>query len=149
MKFRKELGFSTSVERSELMKKIHSNNTKPEIILRKALWSQGIRYRLNVKKVTGTPDILISKHKIAIFVDGEFWHGFNWGQKKLRLKSNRDFWIPKIERNIKRDEEVNNKLLLDGYKVFRFWEHQIYNDAAGCVAGILSFISEKRSTSLL
>lgn len=105
-KFSKENGFTTSTERSELMRKIRSRNTKPEIRLRKALWRSGIRYRLNVKKVYGSPDILISKYRIAIFVDGELWHGFNWNVKRDSIKSNRDYWIPKIERNMERDTKL-------------------------------------------
>jgi DNA mismatch endonuclease (patch repair protein) len=143
VRFKKEFGFSTTEERSRIMKKIRSNNTKPEITLRKELWSRGVRYRLNVKKLAGTPDIVINKTKVVIFIDGEFWHGYQWEHKKGRIKSNRDFWIPKIERNMERDVEVNRKLTDDGYKVFRFWEHQINKELDRCVESILQFALNK------
>lgn len=102
------------------MGKIKSQDTKPELKLKKALWNLGYRYRKNLKKLPGSPDIVYSKHKLAIFVDGEFWHGFNWSEKKAKIKTNRECWIPKIERNIQRDKQ-NNRLLLDtGWHVIRF-----------------------------
>ncbi len=126
-------GFYTSAIRSEAMKKIRSKNTKPEITLRKELWAQGYRYRTNIKKLPGKPDIVISKYKLAIFVDGEFWHGHQWDEKKEKIKSNRGFWIPKIERNIQRDDEVNEQLDRLGWTVIRFWQHKIANDLRGSV----------------
>lgn len=87
--------FDTTPERSKLMRKIKSNNTKPELLLRKSLWTLGVHYRLNVSKLPGKPDIVINKKKIVIFVDGEFWHGYNWEQKKLKIKSNKDYWLKK------------------------------------------------------
>ena len=139
-RFKKELGFQTTAQRSLLMSKIRSKETKPEILLRKALWGKGIRYRLNVKKLKGWPDIVINKHKIIVFVDGEFWHGFNWQDKKKKIKVNRDFWIPKIERNMQRDIENNENLKLLGYTVLRFWEHEIRKDLNSCVKKIIRHI---------
>ena len=140
IRFNKELGFSTSDERSNLMKNIRGKNTKPEVLLRKKLWSLGIRYRLNVRKLVGTPDIVIEKYKVVIFIDGEFWHGYKWEHKKERIKANREFWLPKIERNIERDIEVNNKLTQAGYKIFRFWGHQITKGIDDCVKTIIDYI---------
>ena len=134
--------FDTTSERSNLMRKIKSNNTKPEITLRKALWAKGIRYRLNVSKLHGKPDIVITKKKIAIFIDGEFWHGYNWENKKLKIKSNIGYWINKIERNIERDNTNNQKLTSMGYQVLRFWEHEIKKDLPGCLALILDAYSK-------
>lgn len=111
-KFKEEHGFFTTEERSAIMKKIPSKNTKPELIFRKELWRRGYRYRINDKKLPGSPDIVFKKMKTAIFIDGEFWHGFNWQEKKKKIKANRGYWIPKIERNIERDER-NNKELAD------------------------------------
>jgi DNA mismatch endonuclease (patch repair protein) len=113
-------GFETTEERSKLMSKIRGTNTRAEIALRKALWACGVRYRLNVSNLPGKPDIVIRKSKIVIFVDGEFWHGFKWKRKKPKIKSNRDYWIPKIERTIKRDKNNNTKLSSLGYAVFGF-----------------------------
>jgi DNA mismatch endonuclease (patch repair protein) len=127
------------------MSKIKSKDTNPEIKLRKFLWGLGIRYRKNVKKLPGSPDIVISKYKLVIFIDGEFWHGFNWATKKQKLKSNRDFWIPKIERNMQRDKENNLRLQNNGWKVMRFWEHQIKKEFNVCVNTILDYISEQKS----
>jgi len=139
-KFKKELGFETSESRSKLMSKIRSIETKPEIQLRKALWKHGVRYRKNVRDLPGQPDIVIKKSKILIFVDGEFWHGYNWEDKKSKIKTNRKFWIPKIERNIQRDLENNITLNKQGYTVLRFWEHQVKKDLSECVKMILSHL---------
>lgn len=139
-RFNKKLGFSTSIERSKIMSKIGSVDTKPEQRLRKFLWNLGIRYRKNVKKLPGTPDIVISKYKLIIFVDGDFWHGYNWEQKKATIKSNREFWIPKIERNIQRDRINNQKLEETGWKVMRFWDHELEKEFGVCVTKILYYL---------
>lgn len=133
--------FDTTPERSLRMSNIRSKDTHPEIILRKALWIKGIRYRLNVKKLSGKPDIVIGKYKLAIFVDGEFWHGFNWEEKKLRIKANKDYWIPKIEKNMQRDMQNTADLEAIGYTVMRFWEHEVRKNLEGCVLQISAAIS--------
>lgn len=116
----------TPPKRSKNMSKIKSKNTKPELLLRKKLWHSGLKgYRLNKKGVDGTPDIVYLKKKVAIFVDGEFWHGRNWNSKKKRIKTNKNYWLPKIEKNILRDEAVNMKLLYKGWTVLRFWDTDI------------------------
>jgi len=135
-RFKKELGYQTTPERSMLMGKIKSTETKSEILLRKELWKVGIRYRINVRKLPGCPDIVIKKNKLIVFVDGEFWHGFNWKIKKERIKTNRDFWIPKIERNMQRDKQNNIDLEKMGFTVLRFWEHQVKKDLVNCVKKI-------------
>lgn len=124
------------------MSKIKSQNTKPEQKLRKILWALGLRYRLNVRSLPGTPDILLRKYMLVIFIDGEFWHGYNWEEKRNKIKSNREFWIPKIERNIQRDQEINQQLSQLGFKVIRFWGQQINNDLNGCLQTILDFLSD-------
>jgi DNA mismatch endonuclease, patch repair protein len=138
LKFKKELGFQTSAERSALMSKIRSTGTKPEITLRKELWKTGIRYRVNVKTLPGSPDIVIRKNNLVVFVDGEFWHGYNWDIKKKKIKTNRKFWIPKIERNIQRDIENTKALKKLGFSILRFWEHEIKKDIGKCIRKILS-----------
>lgn len=139
-RFDEASGFYTTKARSHLMSKIKSKETKPEIKLRKVLWRLGIRYRKNVKKLPGTPDIVISKYKLIIFIDGEFWHGFNWEEKKNKIKSNRNFWIPKIERNMQRDQINNKALENEGWTVFRFWDWQIRREFGSCLFKILDYI---------
>ncbi len=125
------------------MGKIKSRNTKPELLLKKSLWNLGYRYRRTVHKLPGNPDIIYAGKKLAIFVDGEFWHGYNWSEKKLKIKTNRDFWIPKIERNMQRDEE-NNQLLKDiGWTVIRFWENQVEKDLDGCINIVVSHLEDE------
>lgn len=131
--------FDTTPERSKLMSKIKGKDTTPEILFRKSLWALGVRYRINVPKLPGKPDIVIEKKKTVVFIDGEFWHGYKWTEKKPKIKSNRDYWIIKIEKNMQRDIDNNQKLKILGYTVFRFWEHEIKKDLAGCLNMVLSF----------
>ena len=117
------------------MKYIHSKNTKIEVILRKALWNAGFRYRKNYDKLPGKPDIALTKYKIAIFCDGEFFHGKDWEVLKPKLEkgNNPDFWIKKITRNQQRDDEVNKQLLFMGWTVIRFWGNEIKKNTEQCV----------------
>ena len=140
-RFEKKHGFSTSSKRSALMSKIKGKNTSPEITLRKSLWKIGLRYRLHNKRLPGNPDIVMRKYMLVIFIDGEFWHGFNWEQKKLKIKANRCFWIPKIERNIQRDNINNVKLENLGFTVLRFWEQDIKKNLDGSLLKITEFIN--------
>jgi len=139
-RFREENGFYTTKERSKLMGKIKAKDTKPEIMFRKALWAKGYRYRKNVKKLPGKPDVVLNKAKLVIFIDGEFWHGYNWEEKKKTIKSNRAFWIPKIERNMQRDKEVEIELVKLGFTVFRFWEQQIKKQLETCINEVIEHI---------
>lgn len=124
-----------------MMGKIRGKNTKPEMLFRKALWRKGVRYRVDSKKLPGKPDISIQKYKLAIFIDGEFWHGYNWPERKPSLKSNRGFWIPKIERNMQRDQEVNAQLQEMNFTVFRFWTDEIKHNLDQCINDILVYIN--------
>jgi len=112
---------------SNNMRKIHSKDTSIELLLRKALWHKGYRYPKNYKALPGSPDIVLTKYKIAIFCDSEFFHGKDWEILKLRLEKgkNPDFWIKKIERNRNRDYENDKKLLFLGYTVLHFWGQDI------------------------
>ncbi|WP_203295556.1 very short patch repair endonuclease [Luteirhabdus pelagi] len=139
-RFSEEEGFYTTKNRSKIMSKIRGRNTKPELLLRKALWAKGLRYRVDSKVLPGKPDISIQKYKLAIFVDGSFWHGYNWDERKDTIKKNRRFWIPKIERNMQRDREVNHMLQQKGYRIFRFWEHEVKKNLNSCVHDILAYI---------
>ena len=117
----------TPEQRRKNMQHIKSADTEIEVLLRKALWKKGYRYRKNYKKLPGKPDIALTKYKIAIFCDGEFFHGKDWEVLKPRLEkgNNSDFWINKISRNRERDEEINKKLLFMGWTVIRFWGREI------------------------
>lgn len=125
----------TQLQRKKNMQHIKDKDTKIELVLRKALWERGYRYRKNVKNLPGKPDIILSKYKIAIFCDGEFFHGKDWEELKLRLKNsnNSEYWICKISRNKKRDEEINKQLLFQGWTVIRFWGNDIKKDVEGCI----------------
>ena len=122
------------------MSKIRSVDTKAELLLRKALWNAGFRYRLHNKKLPGKPDITITKYKLAIFVDGEFWHGYKWKDKKPKIKNNRAYWIPKLERNIARDKNNNKLLKKMGWNVLRFWEQQVKKGPEICIGKILEVV---------
>lgn len=139
---RKKSTRSKAGQRHYNMSQIRSQNTKIEIRLRKALWHLGIRYRINYPALPGKPDIAITKHKIAIFCDGEFWHGKDWQAKKEKINSNRDYWIPKIERNIMRDAEIDKKLHALDWKVLRFWGTDIQKNLEACVSDVQSAILE-------
>lgn len=122
------------------MSKVRGKNTKVELSFRKALWKKGVRYRVDSKKLPGKADVSIQKYKLAIFIDGEFWHGYNWPERKNTIKSNRGFWIPKIERNMQRDREVIQQLKEMGYTVFRFWAKEVKEDLDNCVNDILIYM---------
>ncbi|RIV72844.1 very short patch repair endonuclease [Flagellimonas aequoris] len=144
-RFNEESGFYTTPERSKIMGKIRGKNTKPELAFRKALWEAGYRYRIDYKKLIGKPDIALKKYKTVIFIDGEFWHGYNWVERRDKIKTNREFWIAKIERNIQRDEEVNEALDEMGYKVFRFWETQVKKNLDTCLEEVLTHLEEVKA----
>lgn len=114
------------------MSRIRCKDTKIEVMLRKELWSRGLRYRKNVKTVPGKPDIAFIGKKVAVFCDSEFWHGYDWENRKDTIKTNREFWINKIERNIQRDSEVNQMLTEQGWTILRFWGNDIKKNLSGC-----------------
>jgi len=125
----------TPEQRRKNMQHIRSKDTKIEVTLRKALWHRGYRYRKNVKELPGHPDIVLTRYKIAIFCDGEFFHGKDWEVLKPRLEksNNSEFWISKISRNRKRDDEVNKQLLFKGWTVIRFWGNDIKKNTDECI----------------
>ena len=102
----------------------------------------GYRYRKNDKRLPGSPDIAIPRHRIAIFVDGEFWHGKDWETRKPRLKSNREYWIEKIEENIARDKRVDDQLRAMDWIPIHFWSKDALKDTDSCISDIISFIIE-------
>lgn len=126
------------------MSAVKSANTTPEVLLRKTLWRMGLRYRLNVKTLPGKPDIVFAKAKVALFVDGDFWHGRQWrlrGYKSLESQfdgvSNKPYWVEKIRRNIARDREVGGQLRKLGWRVVRVWESEIKKDVGKAVKQVL------------
>ena len=112
-------------ERSELMSHIRSTNTKPEVALRRALWRRGFRYRVNVKNLPGSPDIVLPKHRTVVFVHGCFWHGHNGCKEFTVPKTNTEFWVKKVARNQERDQEVWRKLEAKGWSVVIVWECEL------------------------
>ena len=127
------------------MQSIRSKDTKAEIALRKALWHNGYRYRKNYNKLPGRPDIALTKYKIAVFCDSEFFHGKDWDLKRKKLQNSEraDFWISKIERNIERDRENEKALHFLGWSVLRFWAKDILKDTAGCIKTIEELIIDQ------
>lgn len=125
------------------MRRIKNKDSNIELMLRKELWSRGLRYRKNVTKIVGKPDIAFLGKKVVVFCDSEFWHGFNWEERKKDFKSNQDFWIPKIERNIQRDIEVNKQLTEEGWTVLRFWGRDIKKNCSECADVIQESLKEK------
>ena len=135
----------TKSKRSHTMSRIHSEDTSIELALRKALWHKGYRYRKNYKMLPGKPDIAITKYRIAIFCDSEFFHGYDWITKKDKIQHNREYWIKKIERNTKRDRENDLKLLAMNWIPLHFWGHDIQRDLEGCVNDIETVIFELKT----
>ena len=123
----------TEKQRKKCMKAITSKDTKIEVMLRKSLWHKGYRYRKNYKKLLGKPDIVFWRKKIAIFCDGDFWHGYDWENRKNNISTNKNYWLNKIEKNIERDKKNTKKLEEKGWKVLRFWGHEIKNNLDKCV----------------
>ena len=111
----------TKEQRSKIMSAIHSKNTKPELTLRKALWAKGIRFRIHYGKEK--IDIAFPSRKLAIFVDGCFWHSCPLHSHVP--KSNLQYWVPKLKKNVERDAEKSKRLILKGWRVLRFWEHEL------------------------
>ncbi|HPI21324.1 MAG TPA: very short patch repair endonuclease [Candidatus Kapabacteria bacterium] len=138
----------TKEQRRKNMQAIKSKGSKIEIMLAKAMWEKGLRYRKNDKTVIGKPDFTFKKYKIAVFCDSEFWHGKDWKKKKLEHKSNIKFWHQKIERNIQRDREVNEELLKNGWQVIRFWGKDIKKELVNCVIKIETEINEVKRKNI-
>jgi len=131
-------------QRRRNMQAIRATGTKPEALLAKALWKKGYRYRKNVKELPGKPDIVLTKWRVAVFCDGEFWHGKDWEQKKLRISGNKQYWVKKIERNMERDREVNENLAHEGWTVLRFWGKDIHKRTNECLIKVEELILSKQ-----
>lgn len=125
--------YDTNSATRKRMSNVHLKRGKTENKLALALWHQGIRYRRNYKELPGSPDIAITKYKIAIFIDGEFWHGQDWDNRKKRLKRNRDYWIKKIEENMARDKRDDALLQEVGWLPLHFWDKTVLKNLDYCV----------------
>lgn len=128
--------YDSTPETRKRMSNVKLKGGKAETLLAKALWHQGYRYRKNDKKLPGSPDIAILKYHIAVFVDGEFWHGKDWEIRKGRLKRNREYWIEKIEENMARDLRNDQLLMQAGWTPIHFWEKEVMKNLPICVAEI-------------
>ena len=136
----------TPEQRNKNMKAIRSKDTSIELILRKALYRRGFRYRKNYKALPGSPDIAITKHRIAIFCDSEFFHGKDWEALKLRLEngSNSTYWIKKITRNMERDRETEQALRFQEWTVLRFWGDDIRKHTDDCIRVVEEAIFDQK-----
>jgi len=128
--------YDTTPQVSRRMSRVHLKGGKAESVLAKALWHKGYRYRRNDRRLPGSPDIALTKYKLAIFVDGEFWHGYDWQRKKDALRSNKTYWQEKIEENIARDQRDRQRLAALGWTVLRFWEREVKQDVDACVQAV-------------
>lgn len=135
----------TPEQRKKNMRAVKSKGSKIEKLLARELWSNGLHYRKNDKTVFGKPDFVFKGLKITVFCDSEFWHGKDWDVRKNDFKSNQKFWVPKIEQNIQRDKEVNEKLLKDGWKVTRFWGKEIEKNPYICMLNVKDEVIRKRN----
>lgn len=126
------MGIKTPEQIRKNMRAVKNKDSAIEVLLRRELWRRGLRYRKNVAGLTGKPDIVFMGKKIAVFCDGDFWHGYDWENRKQDIKSRKEFWIPKIERNMRRDIEVNEALERDGWLVLRFWGNEIKTNCSAC-----------------
>ena len=132
----------TSPEISKRMSHVKTKRNSAEIMIAKSLWHRGYRYRLNYKTLPGSPDIALTKYRIAIFIDGEFWHGKDFDQRKTKLKNNKDYWIEKIQENIDRDLK-NDKLLrqMEWYPI-HFWSNDVIKYCNQCVEEVICLIDD-------
>lgn len=139
----------TKEQRHKIMQRVHSKNTKPEIVLRKALWHHGIRYRKNYKALPGTPDIAITKYRIAVFVDGGFWHARGHEEHPgEQIQTNIAFWTKKLKRNVERDKDVNQALLELGWLVLRYWDSDVNRNCDGCVKDIMQYLPHMKKQKI-
>lgn len=141
-------GFITTRAESEAKRAVKATDTRPEIRLRKELWARGQRYRKNAAFLPGSPDLVFLGKKVAVFVDGDFWHGRNWVKRRARLKRNREYWIQKIEGNIARDKRVDRELEQLGWIIVRLWSTDIMRDASAAAEKVEGALATRERPSL-
>lgn len=137
--------YDSTPEIRKRMSNVRLKNGKAETILAKRLWHEGYRYRRNYKKLPGSPDIALTTYRVAVFVDGEFWHGENWEERKAKLKHNRKYWIEKIEENMARDKRVDLQLQEMGWTTIHFWEKQVLKHTDECLKVVLELLEKKKA----
>lgn len=137
---------------SKTMQSVRSNDTSPERLVRRALWRRGLRYRLHRSDLPGKPDIVFPGPKVAVFVDGDFWHGNQWRLRGFRSleeqfdgRANAEYWIPKIKGNMVRDADVERRLRYDGWKVIRLWESDVLKNVRRCADRIEGVIAKRKA----
>ena len=140
--------YDSTPEIRKRMSNVRLKNGKAETVLAKRLWHEGYRYRRNYKNLPGSPDIALTTYKIAVFVDGEFWHGENWAERKANLKHNREYWIEKIEENMARDKRVDGQLQEMGWITIHFWEKQVLKHTDECLQVVLELLEKKNGQAL-
>lgn len=139
----------TKDQRRKNMQRIRSKDTKAEVLLRKALWHRGVRYRKNYKALPGTPDIAITKYRIAVFVDGGFWHARGHEEHPgEQIQTNKVFWTKKLKRNVERDKDVNQALLELGWLVLRYWDSDVNRNCDGCVKDIMQYLPHMKKQKI-
>jgi DNA mismatch endonuclease (patch repair protein) len=124
--------------RSKQMSRIRSTNTKPEKVLRSALWARGLRYRLHAKTPMGRPDVVFPTQQVAVFIDGCFWHGCP--DHYVRPRSRVDFWSNKLRENVERDSRQTLALEAAGWRVIRFWEHTVFTELEHAVNTVVAVV---------
>lgn len=137
--------YDSTPEIRKRMGKIRLKNGKAETILAKRIWHEGYRYRRNFKGLPGSPDIAVLRYHVAVFVDGEFWHGENWEERKAKLKHNREYWIEKIEENMARDRRVDEQLKEMGWVTVHFWEKQVLKHTDECLRSVLELLEKDKN----
>lgn len=137
-------GYDTDEATSKRMANVKLKRGDAEVLLAKKLWHNGFRYRLNYKKLPGSPDIAILKYHLAVFVDGEFWHGYDWDTKKTKLKRNREYWLQKIEENMNRDVCADKSLIYLGWTPVHFWTKEVLKETDECIETIKELAFEMR-----
>jgi DNA mismatch endonuclease, patch repair protein len=138
---------ASSPEESRRKAAVRSTNTRPEILLRSALWKRGLRYRINYGYLPGKPDIVFPRGRVAVFCDGDFWHGRSWVARRQRLSQghNAAYWVSKIESNMKRDKRVNASLRSSGWTVLRVWETEVLADPEAVADQVAAVVEMRRS----
>lgn len=141
------------------MRKVRSTNTTPEMLLRRALWAKGLRYKVCETDLPGRPDVVLPSARLAVFIDGDLWHGHQWRLRGLsaledqfRETKSKDYWLHKIRRNMSRDCSATASLMSAGWTVLRFWESEIYKNLDACIEITINVVrngSEPNSFSLL
>lgn len=137
MKTRAQISFN--------MSRVRRSGSEIERTLGRALWAAGVRYRKQYRRLPGCPDFVVVRDSVAIFCDSSFWHGRHWPTASSAIRTNRDFWIPKIEGNIRRDKSVNRQLRALGWTVLRFWDDEILRSTERCVYRALSALSKNKA----